>query len=53
MKVDLKDIEDRISELKKIRLSKPYEKKKSSNHRGLVKFLAFLPTPKSLSLGIS
>ena len=49
VKIDLKDIEDRISELKKIRSNKPYEKQKSSIHRELVRFLASLPTPKSLS----
>ena len=49
VKIDLKDIEDRISELKEIRSNKPYEKQKSSTHRELVRFLASLPTPKSLS----
>ena len=48
VKIDLKDIEDRISELKEIRSNKPYEKQKSSTHRELVRFLASLPTPKSL-----
>ena len=49
LRIDIKDIEDRISELKKIRSNKPYEKQKSSTHRELVRFLASLPTPKSLS----
>ena len=49
VKIDLKDIEDRISELKEIRSNKPYETQKSSTHRELVRFLASLPTPKSLS----
>ena len=49
MRIDLKDIENRISELKKIRSNKPNEKQKSSTYRELVRFLASLPTPKSLS----
>ena len=36
VKIDLKDLEDRISELKEIRSNKPYEKQKSSTHRELV-----------------
>ena len=55
LRIDIKDIEDRISELKKIRSNKPYEKQKSSTHRELVRFLASLPTPQvsllCLSLG--
>lgn len=49
LKVDLKDIDARLSELKKIKSSKPYEKQKSSILRELVRFLASLPTSKSLS----
>ena len=49
LRIDIKEIEDRISELGKIRSNKPYEKQKSSTHRELVRFLASLPTPKSLS----
>ena len=49
LRIDIKDIEDRISELRKIRSNKSYEKQKSSTHRELVRFLASLPTPKSLS----
>ncbi|KAL9956108.1 hypothetical protein ACROYT_G037537 [Oculina patagonica] len=40
IKIDFKDIEDCISELKEIRSNKPYEKQKSSTHRELVRFLA-------------
>ena len=49
VKIDLKDIEDRISELKMIRSNKPYEKQKSSSYPELVRFLASLSTPKFLS----
>ena len=49
MRFDLKDIEDHISELKKIKSNKSFEKQKSTSHRELVRFLASLPTPKSLS----
>ena len=50
-RIDIKDVEGSISELKKIRSNKPYEKQKSSTHRELDRFLASLPTPKSLSSG--
>lgn len=43
------DIKDRVSELRKIRSDKPCQKQKSSTHRELVRFLASLPTSKSLS----
>lgn len=46
MRFDLKDIEDRILELKKIKSNKSYEKQKSSSHQKLARFLASLsPTP--------
>ena len=49
LRIDIKDIEDCISELRKIRSSKPCQKQKSFTQRELVRFLASLPTPKSLS----
>ena len=53
LRIDIKDIEDRISELKKIRSNEPYEKQKSCTHRELVRFLPSLPTPQVSLLCLS
>ncbi|KAK2555891.1 Protein LIGHT-DEPENDENT SHORT HYPOCOTYLS 5 [Acropora cervicornis] len=44
----LDGINNRLSQLAKNKLSKPYEKQKSSLHRELLSVLASLPTPKTL-----
>lgn len=49
LKVDLKSIVDRLEELKKNKSVKPYEKQQTSLQRELLRFLASLPIPKSLS----
>ena len=46
--IDLDSINNRLSQLAKNKLSKPYEKQKSSLHRKLLSALASLPTPKTL-----
>ena len=46
--IDLDSINNRLSELANSKLSKPYEKQKSSLHRELLPVLASLPTPKTL-----
>ena len=46
--IDLDSINNRLSQLAKNKLSKPYEKQKSSLHRELLSVLASLPTPKTL-----
>lgn len=46
--IDLDSIKNRLSELAKNKLSKPYEKQKSSLHRELLSVLASLPTLKTL-----
>ena len=46
--IDLDSINNRLSQLAKNKLSKLYEKHKSSLHRELLSVLASLPTPKTL-----
>ena len=46
--IDLDSINNRLSQLAKNKLSKPYENQKSSLHRELLSVLASLPTPKTL-----
>ena len=46
--IDLDSINNRLSQLAKNKLSKPYEKQKSSLHRELLSVLASLSTPKTL-----
>lgn len=46
--IDLDSINNRLSQLAKNKLSKPYEKQKSSLHREFLSVLASLPSPKTL-----
>ena len=46
--IDLDSINNRLSQLAKNKLSKPYEKQKSSLHREFLSVLAPLPSPKTL-----